>query len=523
MEILQKAFEQRAAKVNKIEKVKELKTPLSVYEKLDAICAEGLENLADEDGSYFLKCFGLFLKKDGKFMLRIRIPAGQLTSEQALKLGELSKTYGEDYIDITTRQQLEFRFLELKNLSTILKELETVGITTFQTGVDNFRNIVTSSFDGLGDTNVIECKPIIDQLQDIFLKKEEWIGALPRKFNTAILGNKINDCNIYGHDCCFVLAKNGDEIGFNLYLGGKVGVQASDSGLFVKVNEIKTTYEAIINLFKKYGFRDNRNKNRLHFLLEAVGMDQFVKAIKEYTKLEYKSSGEILCNKEYILNDNGVFDLGENLKAVHFSIPSGIFKGSDLIKIAAICDSVQGKIRLSVEQSLYIVTDNKYVDTIKNNETFKSYETYNNTYFNHQIACAGTATCAFGVIPNKPDAIEMAEFLAREVPIENGKVRMYWSACPKGCGIHGIADIGFEGCKAKDDAGNKVDGVNIFIGGKATKEAKEAKLYAKAVPLTQAKYIVKDLLLKYKNERVAGESFEAFESRSNLELSSFSS
>ena len=110
MEILQQAFNDRNKKINKIEKLKELKTPISVYNKLDEICANGLDNLADEDGAFFLKCFGLFLKKDGKFMLRIRIPGGQLNGEQALKLGELSQKYGEDYIDITTRQQLEFRF-----------------------------------------------------------------------------------------------------------------------------------------------------------------------------------------------------------------------------------------------------------------------------------------------------------------------------------------------------------------------------------------------------------------------------
>jgi ferredoxin-nitrite reductase len=70
-------------------------------------------------------------------MLRIRIPAGQLTPIQATKLGEISTKYGNDYIDITTRQQLEFRYLKLENLATVLRELDSVGITTFQTGDDN--------------------------------------------------------------------------------------------------------------------------------------------------------------------------------------------------------------------------------------------------------------------------------------------------------------------------------------------------------------------------------------------------
>ncbi len=119
------------------------------------------------------------------------------------------------------------------------------------------------------------------------------------------------------------------------------------------------------------------------------------------------------------------------------------------------------------------------------------------------------------MIPNKPDAIEMSEFLNKEVPIEDGKVRLYWSACPKGCGIHGVGDIGFEGCKAKDEEGNRVDGVNIFIGGRATKEAREAEIFAKAVPLSEAKYIIKELLEKYKEHKLPNESFEAYYQRTN--------
>ena len=519
MHKLQEAFEVRNKKLNKIEKIKELKTPLSVYQRLDQICSSGLDALSDEESGFFLKCFGAFLKKDGKFMLRIRIPAGQLSVEQADKIGYISKKYCEDYIDITTRQQIELRYIKIKDLCTVIKELDGVGISTFQTGVDNFRNIVTSSFDGLGDKSIIKVKPLIDALQSIFLEKEEWIGTLPRKFNTAILGTNINDCNIYGHDCCFIVAKKGDTLGFNLYLGGKVGVQASDTGLFVRPEEVTEVFNAVINLFKTYGFRDNRNKNRLHFLLEAVGMEAFVDAIKSYSGLELTESGEILAKEEFILDENGHLELSEDLTAIHFSIPSGVFTGESLIEVAKIAKEAEGEIRLSVEQSLYIITTPNNVQNVKSSLLFDIYRRYNNTYFNHQIACAGTATCAFGVIPNKPDAIEMANYLQKEVPIVGGKVRMYWSACPKGCGIHGVADIGFEGCKAKDEEGNNVDGVHIYLGGKATQEAKEARQIYKSLPLKEAKYKVKKLMELYRDQRNVGESFESFDSRVLSEMS----
>jgi ferredoxin-nitrite reductase len=90
---------------------------------------------------------------------------------------------------------------------------------------------------------------------------------------------------------------------------------------------------------------------------------------------------------------------------------------------------------------------------------------------------------------------------------------MNWSACPKGCGVHGIADIGFEGCKAKDEDGNRVDGVHIFIGGKITREAKEAHTLHKALPLVEAKYHVKYLLKTYANHKQRAETYEAFDDR----------
>lgn len=514
MQKLREAKELRSAKINKIEELKSIKTPLSVYEKLDNILACGSQNIEDADADFYLKCFGLFLKENGTFMLRVRVPAGQLSPTQAIKIGEISKLYAHNLIDITTRQQFELRHIQAENVISVLNALESVGITTFQTGIDNFRNIVTSSFDGLGDKNIIECKPIIDALQDIFLKKEEYLGVLPRKFNTAVLGTNINDCNIYGHDCSFIVAKKEEVIGFNLYLGGKVGVQAQDSGLFVKKEDVLITFKAVIDLFKTYGFRDNRNKNRLHFLLEAVGMEAFAQAIAKTTNIVYAKSGEILACGEYILDESGVFALSQMQSAYHLSIPSGLLSGEDLVQIATLTDLVDGTIRLSVEQSLYIIANNPHAKTILNSEIYQLFAPYQNIYFNHQIACVGSVNCNFGVIPSKSAAIEMAEFLSKEVPIKNAKVRMYWSGCVKGCGIHSIADIGFEGCKAKDENANSCQGVHIFLGGYATKKAAEARAIYKAVPLPHAKVIVKNIMLMYKNERTENESFESFYEKS---------
>ena len=109
-----------------------------------------------------------------------------------------------------------------------------------------------------------------------------------------------------------------------------------------------------------------------------------------------------------------------------------------------------GNIRLDVEQSLYITgVPDKDISTAVHTPFFEKYKNVNTPYFNNMIACAGTEHCPFGVIPNKPDAIEMSQYLSEAVPLEEGMIRMYWSACVKGCGIHGVGDIGVEGARYK--------------------------------------------------------------------------
>jgi len=514
MEVLEKALEARSKKVNKVETTKALKVPMDMYQKLEEIAAAGYEGLAKEDSAYFLKCFGLFDKGED-FMLRVRIPAGQVNNAQAIRIGEVAKKYGNDYIDITTRMQVELRYLKIEDIAKVLTELKEVGLSTFQTGVDNPRNIVNDPLDGVAYDNIIETKPIIDQLQNIFGENPDWISVLPRKFNTGILGSLSNSCNIFGHDCCFVLANKDGEFGFNIYLGARVGVQSRDANLFVSIDEVPTFFTSLLNVFKTYGYRDNRNKNRLHFLLQDVGIDAFIEAVKKESGCEFTTAGITMVQSQSIaLGANKVLQR-DGKYAYKIIVPSGIFSGTDLISVAKEAKQfASGDLRFTYDQNVYVIDIAKEnLDSFEATEIINAYAKFNNLYFNDMIACAGTQTCSYGVIPNKPDAIEMAHFLNSEVAIENANVRMNWSACPKGCGVHGIADIGFEGCKAKDDEGNRVDGVHIFLGGKITRRAKEARMLHKTLPIVEAKHHVKYLLKMYASMKQRAETFESFEER----------
>jgi ferredoxin-nitrite reductase len=515
MKALEEAYLSRSKKINKIEKVKELKTPQEAYSMLEEYAKSGFDSVPEEDKSYFLKCFGIYYRPatPEKFMLKLRIPGGFMSAEQAKVIGTCAKEFGDDYIDLTTRQQCELRYLSIDSLPIIIKRLDEVGITAYQTGVDNIRGIVADPFDDLAFDNVLPSHETLLKLQDVFLKKDEWISTLPRKFNTSISGNLSNRCNVYGNDCCFVLAQKEGMFGYNLYLGGRVGVIAKKADIFLKdESEVIAAFASIIDLFKRFGFRDNRNKNRLHFLIEAVGLDVMRKAICDNAGIEFATAGETMTKMDYVEPDHGKIQLRDGTIGVHVVVPSGIFKGSAMLRAGELSELYgNSELRFDMEQSLYIMGV-KNLDSLLAEEFFLEYKNIHTPYFNHLIACAGTDHCPFGVIENKNDAISMAQYLSDKVALENGRVRMYWSACVKGCGIHGLGDIGFEGCKAKVEGLNG-SGVHILLGGKLMGESTEGHTVIKSAPLEYAKYYVESIMLEYKKMRKDGEHFEGFYER----------
>lgn len=515
MKALEEAFTARSKKINKIEKVKDLKTPQEAYDKLDEYAANGFDSIPEEDKTYFLKCFGIYYRPatPEKFMLKLRIPGGFMSAEQAKVIGACAEEFGQDYLDLTTRQQCELRYLSIESLSIIIKRLDEVGITAYQTGVDNIRGIVADPFDDLAFDNVLPSHNTLLKLQDVFLKNPEWISTLPRKFNTSITGNLSNRCNAYGNDCCFVLAQKDGMFGYNLYLGGRVGVIARSADIFLQdESEVISAFVAILNLFKRYGFRDNRNKNRLHFLIEAVGMQEFARSIREQAGIEFAQAGETMSTMDYVEPDHGKIQLRDGTIGLHTVVPSGVFTGSGMINASEVASKHgNGELRFDMEQSFYIMGV-KDIDSALAELFFAEYKNVNTPYFNHLIACAGTEHCPFGVIENKNDAIEMATYLSEKVALESGRVRMYWSACVKGCGIHGMGDLGFEGCKAKIDGVNG-SGVHILLGGKLMGESQEGHSVIKSAPLEYAKYYVESIMLEYKRLRKNGEHFEGFYTR----------
>jgi ferredoxin-nitrite reductase len=174
MTTLLQAHEARSSKRHKIETVKDTFSASEAWERLIGYSKTGYASITDEDKEFVLKSFGVFDREatPEKFMVRVRIAGGALSVSQATALANASKLYGQDYIDITTRQQVELRYITIENMPECLALLESVGLTSYQTGVDNFRNVLIDPLDGLAYDNIIPCTPMLQEIQSVFLKND---------------------------------------------------------------------------------------------------------------------------------------------------------------------------------------------------------------------------------------------------------------------------------------------------------------------------------------------------------------
>ncbi|MHC5826435.1 MAG: ferredoxin--nitrite reductase, partial [Nostoc sp.] len=180
--------------LNKFEKLKAEKDGLAIKSEIEKFAALGWEAMNEIDRDHRLKWVGVFFRPvtPGKFMMRLRMPNGILTSNQMGVLAQVVQRYGDDgCADITTRQNIQLRGIRIEDLPDIFNRFDAVGLTTVQSGMDNVRNITGDPVAGLDADELYDTRELIQQIQDMLTNKGEGnpeFSNLPRKFNIAIAG-----------------------------------------------------------------------------------------------------------------------------------------------------------------------------------------------------------------------------------------------------------------------------------------------------------------------------------------------
>src|SRR2546426_6250420 len=483
--------------MNKIETLKAERDGLDVTEDLVRFAREGWRTIADDDKER-LKWVGVFHRKPtpGHFMMRIRMANGIVTAAQARLLGEITKATGRNIADVTTRQQIQLRWVTIEGVPDAMARLEAAGLSSLQTGMDNIRGIVGCPATGLTTHELFDTAPIAAAFQRIFLGNKAFTN-LPRKFNVTITGCLEHCTSGETQDISMTPALAGDVAGFNLAVGGKQGsggsTLASPLDAFVRPEDAAEVCATIALIFRDHGPREARGRARLAFLLEERGAAWMREELVSRLKRPLPPAGRdarLATTTDHV----GIFRQRQpGLNYVGLKTPVGRLTGEQLLELARLADRYgRGELRFTPLQNVLLphVPDARLGDLTQ--EPLLRALPYNpSEVARGLVACTGTDFCNLALIDTKTRALALSkEFEARFGATRPISVR--WSGCPAGCGNHHTADIGLQGCKVKVN-GKIVDGVHVFVGGRGGADARAGLRILEDLPCDQLPEVLERL------------------------------
>jgi ferredoxin-nitrite reductase len=493
---------------NQFERLKSEKDGLAVKDELEAFAQMGWENISEDDRDHRLKWLGIFFRKrtPGKFMLRLRLPNGILTSGQMRKLAEILRPYGQDGVaDITTRQNLQLRGIPIEDMPQVLRQLKEVGLTSIQSGMDNVRNITGSPLAGIDPDELIDVRGLTRKVQDMVTNNGEGnpsFSNLPRKFNIAICGCRDNSVHAEINDLAFVPAFKEGKLGFNVLVGGFFSARrcAEAIGLDVWVDprDVVPLCEAVLLVYRDHGLRANRQKARLRWLIDEWGLEKFRVAVEQqigHPLPRAAEKDEVVWHKRDLLGVHAQKQLGLNFVGLH--VPVGRLNVPEMRELARLAEVYgSGELRLTVEQNVLIpnVPDSR-VGPLLQEPLLKKFSPNPGPLQRGLVSCTGNQFCNFALIETKNRAVALMEELEAELEIPQ-TVRIHWTGCPNSCGQPQVADIGLMGTTVRKD-GKPVEAVDIYMGGEVGKDAKLGECVRQGIPCEDLKPVLVELLIEH--------------------------
>src|SRR6266508_886996 len=449
---------------------------------LDRLAAEGDGWLTPED-RYALKTYGVCAQEqDHVFMIRIRIPGGVLPTNHARGLARLARRYSNDWLHLTTRQNVEFHWVEDRRVPEVLTAVGGVGLTTRSACGHTMRNVMASEEAGVSLDEPFDCLPDARAVSDAVLARSATLNCqLPSRVNIAFGGSPRCRHDALLNDAGFVSVVRDAEAGYELWGGGSLGkapslaVHLAD---FIPRNDVLAAAEASIDVFVAHGEFDTPAKGRLKYAVARLGPDGFksawASAFDEARRRPHPPPvpmpvlGE--ADRVAILTcvPEGGWSAGvrpqrtAGLAYLTVDVPMGDLAGADFELLSDLADRYcDGVLNLSRDQNVVLrnvpVTAMPVVRrTLADRRLYLRGEGQVATI----RACTGSAVCALG-ITTAPDAGVL--LLDNQGLARNSALRVHISGCPNSCAQHQVGDIGLSGTKV-NVGGRTRDGYGVDLG-----------------------------------------------------------
>ena len=521
--------------LNKVEKIKLQRHPLDVQQSIIDTYSKDLSAMDNVPGEVErLKWVGIYPQKQGgdAFMMRVKVPGGVLTPEQTKVIGKIAVDFangpipnphfGNNFLDLTTRQDVQMHWLKMGDIPEIWRRLEEAGITTVQACGDSARNVLCCPVSGLDHEEVIDAYPIAQAISDYFTGNREYAN-LPRKFKMSITGC-LEDCaQAEINDIGLLPARLEDgTIGFNLRVGGGLSDgprMASDIDVFVRPEEAVEITRGIAQVFGELGDRENRWTARMRYLVQKIGPEAFREELQKRVSVELTPAGEDLT-KRYRGDHVGVHAQKDGLYYVGLNVPVGRMSGEQFVEAGRLAEKYGSEVRLATDQNLVITgVPEDRIDDLLAEPLLERYAPNPGAFSRGVVACTGSEFCRFGIVETKIRAVEWAREMDERVgDVGQEAVRMHFSGCSASCAQPQIGDVGFRGETAKTRT-SIVEGVDIGLGGSLGRDAAFIDWVEGAKPTDEVPDALVSVFEKFKEEGREGERFHEWARRKkNKEL-----
>jgi ferredoxin-nitrite reductase len=478
--------------MNRIETIKAEKDGLDILDDIYRYAIEGWEAVTPDDTER-LKWYGIFLRKPtpGYFMMRVRITNGIASAEQVRALADVTRRFGRDILDITTRQQIELRWMQIDTTPDVIEALTAVGLCSLQTGMDNVRNVVGCPLAGLLPNELFDASPVARDYTTSFIGKREFTN-LPRKFNVAVTGCRDNCTHAEAQDIALVPATIGGDDeervpGFNVLIGGKMGSggfrAASPLDVFVELHEAAELCTAITLIFRDFGLREARSKARLAFMVEERGEAWLRKTLEDRLGHPLRRAGRDERTDEQADHVGVTRQAQAGLVAVGLVVPAGRILVGQLEEVARLSGVYAGnEVRFTTGQNLIIphAPESRLPDLLAE-PLLRELSPDPPLAMRGLVSCTGTDFCNLALVDTKTRAVAIAKEMAARANGDAAPLRVHWSGCPAGCGNHELADIGLVGKRIRHN-GEIVEAVDVFVGGRSGPSGRRATRILEDVP-----------------------------------------
>ncbi len=535
----------KETKAQRVERLKRTKNPWEGLEEIRSFARKGFDAIPPEwIGTYF-RWWGVYTQGDGAgvtggkngegkalpcFMVRIRIPNGQLRSQQLRTIADLAQRYAKGIADLTVRQNIQLHWVTIETLPELLEELWKVDLNTTGACGDVTRNVTGCPVAGFDHDEICDASPLAIEASRMLAGNAEFYN-LPRKFKISITGCRVwcpyPEINDVGLTANTRIVGGKPEVGFSLRVAGGLSTEpylGARLNAFVRWNQVLPVIRGIAELFRDSDvLREHRERARLKFLFLRHGWtaETFQKELERRIGFQLDPAEPEQPPADVYRDHIGIHP--QRQTGYHYvgaSVLGGRITADQMRNAADLADRFAGgELRTTNMQNLIFVN----VPALNVDALAKELDTIGlrvgtSVFARGTIACSGTEFCKLAITETKSFSRWLVDELDERLPGFDQHLKLHVTGCPNSCGQHWIADIGIEGKKIRVQD-RMVDAYYFCLGGALGLHQSTARPVGYRCAATAVPEAIERLLRQYLAERGDGENLRQFFARhSDAEL-----